>query len=58
MRLATAGRCSSLMSYDGVTVGGSVDAVPELIAKIFDRKGAAGTDFRSFRNNLDLPRGR
>jgi len=42
----------ALMSYDGVTVGGSVDAVPELIAKIFDRKGAAGTDFRSFRNNL------
>ena len=42
----------SLMSYDGVTVGGSIDAVPELIAKIFDRKGAAGTDFRSFRNNL------
>jgi hypothetical protein len=40
------------MSYDGVTVGGSIDAVPELIAKIFDRKGAAGTDFRSFRNNL------
>jgi len=42
----------ALMSYDGVTVGGSVDAIPELIAKIFDRKGAAGTDFRSFRNNL------
>ena len=41
-----------LMSYDAVSVGGSVDAVPELIAKIFDRKGAAGTDFRSFRNNL------
>jgi hypothetical protein len=42
----------ALMSYDGVTVGGSVDAAPELIGKIFDRKGAAGTDFRSFRNNL------
>ena len=41
-----------LMSYDAVSVGGSVDTVPELIAKIFDRKGAAGTDFRSFRNNL------
>ena len=41
-----------LMSYDGLTVGGSVDSVPELIGKIFDRKGAAGTDFRSFRNNL------
>lgn len=41
-----------LISYDAVSVGGSVDAVPELIAKIFDRKGAAGTDFRSFRNNL------
>jgi hypothetical protein len=42
----------ALMSYDGVTVGGSVDSAPELISKIFDRKGAAGTDFRSFRNNL------
>jgi hypothetical protein len=41
-----------LLSYDAVTVGGSVDAVPELITRIFDRKGAAGTDFRSFRNNL------
>jgi hypothetical protein len=41
-----------LMSYDALTVGGSVDALPELIGKIFDRKGAAGTDFRSFRNNL------
>lgn len=41
-----------LISYDAVSVGGSVDAVPDLIAKIFDRKGAAGTDFRSFRNNL------
>ena len=41
-----------LISYDAVSVGGSVDTVPELIAKIFDRKGAAGTDFRSFRNNL------
>ena len=42
----------ALMSYDGLTVGGTVDAVPELIARVFDRKGAAGTDFRSFRNNL------
>jgi hypothetical protein len=42
----------ALIAYDGLTVGGSVDAVPELIANIFDRKGAAGTDFRSFRNNL------
>ena len=41
-----------LMSYDGLTVGGSVDAVPDLIGRIFDRKGGAGTDFRSFRNNL------
>ena len=41
-----------LISYDAVSVGGSVDAVPDLIAKVFDRKGAAGTDFRSFRNNL------
>ena len=42
----------ALMSYDGLTVGGSVDAVPDLIARIFDRKGSAGTDFRIFRNNV------
>lgn len=42
----------AVMSYDGLTVGGSVDAVPELIARIFDRKGATGTDFRSLRNNV------
>ncbi len=42
----------ALISYDGLTVGGTVDAAPDLIAKIFDRKGAAGTDFRSFRNNI------
>lgn len=41
-----------LASYDGLTVGGTVDTVPELIGRIFDRKGAAGTDFRSFRNNV------
>jgi len=41
-----------VMSYDGLAVGGTVDIVPDLIAKIFDRKGAAGTDFRSLRNNL------
>ena len=41
-----------VMSYDGLAVGGTVDVVPDLIAKIFDRKGAAGTDFRSLRNNL------
>jgi hypothetical protein len=42
----------ALMSYDGLTVGGSVEAVPDLIARIFDRKGSAGTDFRIFRNNV------
>ncbi|MFP5237649.1 MAG: ATP-binding protein [Acidobacteriota bacterium] len=41
-----------VMSYDGVTVGTAVDAVPDLISKIFDRKGSAGSEYRGFRNHL------
>ena len=41
-----------VMSYDGVSVGAAVDAPPELIAKIFERKGADATGYRSFRNHL------
>jgi hypothetical protein len=39
-------------SYDGCTVGVSVDAVPELIAHIYERKGAEGGSLRQLRNNL------
>ena len=41
-----------LMSYDGISIGSSVDAVPELIERIFTRKGSEGTGLRSFRNHL------
>ena len=42
----------AVMSYDGVSIGTSVDDVPDLIARIFARKGADGTGLRGFRNNL------
>ena len=41
-----------VMSYDGVTVGTTVEAVPELLARIFDRKGQSGSEYRAFRNHL------
>ena len=41
-----------VLAYDGVTVGGSVDTVPELIARIHARKGAEGSALRAFRNNV------
>ena len=42
----------AVMSYDGTAVGATVDAVPELIARIFERKGSDGTSLRSLRNHL------
>jgi hypothetical protein len=42
----------SIMSYDGCSVGGSVDTVPDLIAKLYERKGADGGSLRALRNNL------
>ena len=42
----------SVMAYDGLTVGGSVDEVPELIERIFSRKGSEGSALRALRNNL------
>ena len=41
-----------VLAYDGVTVGGSVDAVPELIARMHARKGAEGSALRAFRNHV------
>ena len=41
-----------VLGYEGVTVGGSVDAVPELIARIHARKGSEGAALRAFRNNV------
>jgi hypothetical protein len=42
----------AIMSYDGVTVAGSVDEVPDIIARIHQRKGSDGTAFRTQRNSL------
>lgn len=41
-----------LMSYDSVSVGTTVDAVPELIARLHKNVGADSTGFRKLRNNL------
>jgi hypothetical protein len=42
----------ALMSYDSVSVGTTVDAVPELIARIHKNVGSDGAGFRKLRNNL------
>ena len=42
----------AVMAYDGVSVGATVDAVPELITRIFERKGTDGVGLRSLRNHL------
>jgi hypothetical protein len=41
-----------VMAYDAVTVGATVESVPELIGRIFTRKGADGAGLRSLRNHL------
>ena len=41
-----------VLAYDGVTVGSSVEDVPELIKRIYSRKGAEGSALRMLRNNL------
>jgi hypothetical protein len=42
----------AVMSYDGTAVGATVDAIPELITRIFERKGSDGVGLRSLRNHL------
>ena len=42
----------AVLAYDGVAVGGSIDSVPEPIERIWSRRGAEGTAFRTGRNNL------
>ena len=41
-----------VLAYDGVTVGGVIERVPELVARIYGRKGAEGSAFRMLRNHL------
>jgi hypothetical protein len=41
-----------VLSYEGCTIGISVESVPDLIARIYERKGAEGGSLRQLRNNL------
>ena len=41
-----------ILAYDGVTVGGAIERVPELVERIYNRKGSEGSALRLLRNNL------
>ena len=41
-----------VLAYDGVTVGSVVERAPELIERIYSRKGSEGSALRALRNNL------
>ncbi len=41
-----------VIAYDGVSIGVTVDGPPELIAKLFERKGSDAAGYRAFRNHL------
>ncbi len=41
-----------VLGYDAVTIGSSVDTVPELIKRIYERKGSDESAFRVLRNNI------
>ena len=41
-----------VLAYDGVTIGNSIENVPELIERIYTRKGAESSAFRALQNNL------
>ena len=41
-----------MIAYDGVTVGESVERVPDLIERIYSRKGTEGSALRVLRNHL------
>ncbi len=41
-----------VLSYEGCSVGATVDVVPDLIARMWERKGAEGGSTRALRNNL------
>ncbi len=41
-----------VLAYDGVSIGASVDSVPELIERIHTRRGAEGAQLRVLRNNV------
>ena len=41
-----------VLAYDAVTVGGAIESIPELIERIYSRKGSEGSALRALRNNL------
>ena len=41
-----------VLGYEAVTVGASVEDVPELIGRIYQRKGSEGSALRALRNHL------
>ena len=41
-----------VVSYDAVSVGATVDEVPDLVARIYSRKGAESLSLRALRNHL------
>ena len=41
-----------VLAYDGVAIGTSVERIPDLVQRIYERKGAEGSALRSLRNNL------
>ena len=41
-----------VLAYDGVSIGSSVESVPELIERIYTRKGSEGSALRVLRNNV------
>ena len=41
-----------VLAYDAVTIGSAVENVPELIERIFARKGSEGSALRALRNSL------
>ncbi len=41
-----------VMAFDAVSVGATVESIPELVGRIFTRKGADGAGLRALRNHL------
>lgn len=41
-----------LLSHDALEIGADLREIPEIVAKMFERKGADGNGLRSLRNNL------
>ena len=40
-----------VLAYDGVVIGAAVESVPELVARIYSRRGTEGAALRALRNN-------